>query len=98
MKQWTAQRVAAAAGARLIGPPASRGGPERVEIDSREAGPGVLFVGLAGARRDGGAYASEALAAGAWGTLTSPDHAARLARGGTGAVLAAADPLRALQR
>jgi UDP-N-acetylmuramoyl-tripeptide--D-alanyl-D-alanine ligase len=98
MKQWTAQRVAAAAGARLIETPVDAGGPDRASIDSREAGPGVLFVGLSGSRRDGGAFAPQALAAGAWGTLTTPDHAERAKPGASGAVLAAADPLRALQR
>jgi UDP-N-acetylmuramoyl-tripeptide--D-alanyl-D-alanine ligase len=64
-------------------------------VDSREAGPGDLFVGLAGAREDGGAFAAAALAAGAWGVLVGPDHAARAT--GDGAVLVAADPLAGLQ-
>ena len=101
MKHWTAQRVASAAGVRLIVPPPWRGGPERVTIDSRDAGPGALFVGLPGARHDGGAFAQQALAAGAWGALTTPAYAesAQSSRNGaTGAVLAAADPLHALQR
>ncbi|HEY3726860.1 MAG TPA: UDP-N-acetylmuramoyl-tripeptide--D-alanyl-D-alanine ligase [Solirubrobacteraceae bacterium] len=98
MKQWTAQRVAAAAGARLIAAPVTTGGPQRVSIDSREAGPGVLFVGLPGSRHDGGTFAPQALAAGAWGTLTTRDHAEPAAPTADGAVLAAADPLTALQR
>ena len=98
MRQWTAEQVAAAAGASLIAPGADPGGPELVTIDSREAGPGALFVGLAGQTHDGGQFAPAALENGAWGALTTPDHAsaARQAANG-GAVLAAADPLKALQ-
>jgi UDP-N-acetylmuramoyl-tripeptide--D-alanyl-D-alanine ligase len=75
MNQWTPQQVAAAAGARLIAPPSISAGPERVTIDSREAGPGALFVGLRGEHTDGGRFAGAALAAGAWGVITSPKHA-----------------------
>jgi UDP-N-acetylmuramoyl-tripeptide--D-alanyl-D-alanine ligase len=98
MRQWTAQQVAAAAGASLIAPGADPGGPELVTIDSRDAGPGALFVGLAGQTHDGGRFAPAALQNGAWGALTTSDHAsaARQAANG-GAVLAAADPLKALQ-
>ncbi len=74
-------------------------------IDSRDAGPGALFVGLRGEHLDGGAYGPDAIAAGAWGVLTSPEHAqATLARitdasvGPNPAILSAADPLAALQR
>jgi UDP-N-acetylmuramyl pentapeptide synthase len=53
MKRWSADEIAAAAGARTVSPgPAD--GPERATIDSRHAGPGVLFVGLPGSRTDGG--------------------------------------------
>ncbi|HWF72279.1 MAG TPA: UDP-N-acetylmuramoyl-tripeptide--D-alanyl-D-alanine ligase, partial [Solirubrobacteraceae bacterium] len=72
-------------------------GPERVVIDSREAGPGALFVGLPGANVDGGAFAAAALAADAWGVLIAPEHAA-VGEQRQGAVLAAEDPLAALQR
>jgi UDP-N-acetylmuramoyl-tripeptide--D-alanyl-D-alanine ligase len=114
MKQWTPQQVADAAGARVIAAPATRPpGPDRVTIDSRDAGPGVLFAGLPGARADGGAFASAALGAGAWGVLVAPGHAeaaAADAGGGggggvgvpgerrAGVILAAADPLAAFQR
>jgi UDP-N-acetylmuramoyl-tripeptide--D-alanyl-D-alanine ligase len=91
---WTAERVAEAAGAELLAAGSARG-PARVLIDSREAGSGDLFVGLPGERHDGGRFAAQALAAGAWGVLVAPQHAD--AAGG-GAVLAAADPLAALQR
>ena len=99
MNQWTPEQVAQAAGARLISPPAEGGGPERATIDSRDAGPGALFIGLPGASHDGGTFAPQALSAGAWGVLTAPAHAEAAASGGRGgAVLVAADPLAALQR
>jgi UDP-N-acetylmuramoyl-tripeptide--D-alanyl-D-alanine ligase len=65
-----------------------------VVIDSRLAGPGDLFVALVGEKVDGGAFAAAALEAGAWGVLVAPDRVAGLP--GRGAVLSAADPLRAL--
>ncbi len=98
MKHWTAQQVADAAGARLIAPPPGGHGPDRVTIDSRNAGPGALFVGLQGAHADGGRFASQALADGAWGVLSTPEHAEAAASASPGAVLTAEDPLRALQR
>jgi UDP-N-acetylmuramoyl-tripeptide--D-alanyl-D-alanine ligase len=108
MRTWTAERVAAAAGARLLAAAADAGGPERAVIDSRAAGPGSLFVGLPGEHANGGGYSTQALAAGAWGVLTDGAHAQAAAqaaqaaqterRPGGGAVLAADDPLRALQR
>ncbi len=93
MTGWDAERIAAAAGARLAR--SAAGAPRRTVIDSREVGSGDLFVGLTGARADGGAFAAAALAAGAWGVLVGPDHAGP--HGGEGAVLVAADPLAALQ-
>jgi UDP-N-acetylmuramoyl-tripeptide--D-alanyl-D-alanine ligase len=73
MRDWDAHRVAAAAGARLVGWAAR--GPLGVSIDSRAIRPGELFVGLPGDHADGGAFAAAALAAGAWGVLISPEHA-----------------------
>ncbi len=101
MRDWGPGRVAQAAGARLVTEPpvpAEAGiGPLRVVIDSREVGPGDLFFGLTGERHDGGVFAEQALAAGAWGVLAGPEHAERAAgAGATGAVFAAADPLSAL--
>jgi UDP-N-acetylmuramoyl-tripeptide--D-alanyl-D-alanine ligase len=90
---WTASRIAAAAGAELVA--AAPGGPARAVIDTRAIAPGDLFVGLPGARADGGAFAAAALEAGAWGVLVAPEHAAGLSGG---AVLAAEAPLAALQR
>ena len=94
MRGWEAARVADAAGAELLRP--APGAPARVLIDSREAGPGDLFVGLPGTRVDGGAFAGAALRAGAWGVLVTPERVRELASAGPGAVLAAADPLAAL--
>jgi UDP-N-acetylmuramoyl-tripeptide--D-alanyl-D-alanine ligase len=98
MRSWTPEQVARAAGARLVSPPPSSTGPERVIIDSRQAGPGSLFVGLEGERADGGRFAPQALAAGAWGVLTTPEHAEAARCAVPGTLLAADDPLAALQR
>jgi UDP-N-acetylmuramoyl-tripeptide--D-alanyl-D-alanine ligase len=101
MRAWKADRVARAAEATLVREPAPAAGdpgPCRVTIDSRSVARGDLFIGLRGARADGGAYASDALAAGAWGVLVAPEHAAQLGQNtNTRAVLAHTDPLRGLQ-
>jgi UDP-N-acetylmuramyl tripeptide synthase len=68
MRGWNAQRVAEAAGARLVRDGAP-GGPARAVIDSRGVGAGDLFVGLRGDRADGGSFGAGALEAGAWGVL-----------------------------
>ena len=62
MRDWTPDRIAQAAGAELVAAAGAAGDrrPEPRVIDSREAGPGDLFVGLPGERADGGAFASEA--------------------------------------
>lgn len=98
MREWDAARVAEAADARLLAAGPRAGGPARVTIDSRAVGPGDLFAGLPGEHHDGGAFAAQALAAGAWGVLARPEHLEGLVAGATGALLAAADPLAALQR
>jgi len=108
--EWDAARIAAAAGARVVytgaraaafsGERGAGCGPVRVIIDSRLAQPGDLFVGLPGERADGGAYAEQALAAGAWGVLVAPAHAGLLGSdipAPPGAVLAHPDPLVGLQ-
>jgi UDP-N-acetylmuramoyl-tripeptide--D-alanyl-D-alanine ligase len=98
MRHWTPQLVADAASASMVISSPGQAGPERVTIDSRQAGPGALFVGLRGTSQDGGAYAAQALADGAWGTLTTTEYAESAARSANHqAVLAAPDPLRALQ-
>ena len=98
MRAWSADRVARAAGARLVSPAPTGGGPERVTIDSRDAGPGALFIGLQGAHADGGRFAPQALAAGAWGILATPESIRAAAGGPPGALIAAEDPLRAVQK
>jgi UDP-N-acetylmuramoyl-tripeptide--D-alanyl-D-alanine ligase len=88
----SADRIAAAAQAEIV----ARGGdehPSRAVIDSREVGPGDLFVGLPGQHVDGGAFAEAALQSGAWGALVGAEHAAGL-QGGW--VLAASDPVVSL--
>ncbi|WP_445151123.1 UDP-N-acetylmuramoyl-tripeptide--D-alanyl-D-alanine ligase [Baekduia sp. Peel2402] len=98
MRSWDAERIAAAAGAGLVtaGGTGAGEGPTRAVIDSRHAGPGDLFIGLIGEHVDGGAYATEVLAAGAWGILVGEEHTEDLPTDG-GAILASSDPLRALQ-
>jgi UDP-N-acetylmuramoyl-tripeptide--D-alanyl-D-alanine ligase len=115
MKRWDAPQIAHNAGARLLHAPnaptgaqardGSGTGPDRAVIGSADAGPGTLFVGLAGERVHGGTYAVQALENGAWGVLTSPEHAqaavaaARERESGSDAVVIAADdPLVSLQR
>ncbi|MGD0980654.1 MAG: UDP-N-acetylmuramoyl-tripeptide--D-alanyl-D-alanine ligase [Solirubrobacteraceae bacterium] len=93
MKDWGTARIAAASGARLLAD-APDGGPSRVIIDSRDAEPGDLFVGLRGEHDDGGRFAQRALEAGAWGVLVGPHYGYRVTGG---AVLEAQDPLAALQ-
>jgi UDP-N-acetylmuramoyl-tripeptide--D-alanyl-D-alanine ligase len=104
---WGADRIATAAGARLLH--GWDGAPCRVVIDSREVQPGDLFVGLRGEHVDGGAYAEQALRAGAWGVLVAPEHADALDNQGAaaapehptkpaqGAVFTHPDPLAAMQ-
>ena len=99
MQEWSPEDIARAAGAQLISSPAAENGPETVVIDSRAAGPGALFIGLKGANDDGGRFATQALDAGAWGVLTTEEHAGTAhAQHPTKPVLATPDPLKALQR
>ena len=95
MNGWTAAELAEAAGGRLVAGDPETPGPASATIDSREAGPGVLFVGLPGEKVDGGSFASQAIDAGAWGVLVAEEHAEALA-GAEAAVIACADPLAAL--
>jgi UDP-N-acetylmuramoyl-tripeptide--D-alanyl-D-alanine ligase len=97
VKDWTASRLASAAGAELLHPARGGGGPRGVSIDSRRVASGDLFVGIPGERVDGGAFAVDALGDGAWGVLVTPEHAAG-AVSGSGAILAADDPIAALGR
>ncbi|MDA0164849.1 UDP-N-acetylmuramoyl-tripeptide--D-alanyl-D-alanine ligase [Solirubrobacter ginsenosidimutans] len=94
MISWSAAEVASAGGASLVAGFAESG-PSRAAIDTRAIASGDLFFGLVGERVDGGRFAADALAAGAWGVVVTPSHAAGLAGG---VVLVADDPLLALQR
>jgi UDP-N-acetylmuramoyl-tripeptide--D-alanyl-D-alanine ligase len=100
VRGWSADRIAEAAGARLVEPGDGKSGPARAVIDSRRAGPGDLFVGLPGERVDGGRFAGGVLGAGAWGVLVGEGFAGVEDPTGEdrGAVLVAGDPLEALQR
>ncbi len=99
MHGWTPEQVAQAAAARLIADrPRVRAGLQRAVIDSRQVAPGDLFVGLRGARADGGRFAAQALAQGAWGVLTTEEHArAALNAHGPGVIMVVEDPLKSLQ-
>ena len=91
-----AERIVAACDARVVHE-GSRRRVESVVVDSREVGAGDLFVGLPGARVDGGEFAADALGAGAWGVLVSSQRAERIELDDVeGWVIAAADPLIAL--
>ncbi len=75
---------------------------ERVETDSRKAGPGSLFVALAGERTDGHDYARMAADAGAQVALVSASWWSGPGRsafaGSNAAVIAVPDTLAALQK
>jgi UDP-N-acetylmuramoyl-tripeptide--D-alanyl-D-alanine ligase len=90
--------VAAAAGGRLVAGGRARAGPARAVVDSRDVRDGDLFVGLPGQNVDGSEFASRALEQGAWGALVGDRHADQAAELKLGAVIAAADPLAALQQ
>jgi UDP-N-acetylmuramoyl-tripeptide--D-alanyl-D-alanine ligase len=102
MRAWSPEEIAGAAGAELLTAASEDHGPERAVIDSRAAGPDTLFVGLPGESAHGGRFARQALDGGAWGVLTDTGHAQAAADNTTpanpGVVLAAEDPLEALQR
>jgi len=93
--------IATALGAEVLaeGPEES---PRRATIDSTESGPGDLFFGLRGEKRDGGEFALDAIAAGAWGVVIGRDRAMQRASspGGAGSrgwVFRVEDPLAAMQ-
>ncbi len=92
----TAGWLARCAGATLLVGDPQTPGPRRAVVDSREVGPGDLFVGLVGQSADGGEFAADALAAGAWGALVGPRRAREL--GNRGLVIEAHNTLVALQR
>jgi UDP-N-acetylmuramoyl-tripeptide--D-alanyl-D-alanine ligase len=67
--------VAEAAGGRLASGDPDAPGFARAVIDSREVRDGDLFVGLPGEHVDGGEFAADALARGAWGVLVAGEPA-----------------------
>jgi UDP-N-acetylmuramoyl-tripeptide--D-alanyl-D-alanine ligase len=94
----TPAEIADACGARLVSgsPDAGRGDrPMRAASDSRTVERGDLFFGLEGERMPGGRFAPDAIAAGAWGAVVTPEHA-EAASVGSARVFATADPLAAL--
>jgi UDP-N-acetylmuramoyl-tripeptide--D-alanyl-D-alanine ligase len=84
-------KIAATTGARVLAEGSSEP-PRRAVIDSSAAGPGDLFFGLPGENRDGGEFAASALAAGAWGVVVGPEHAAQLQVPGSRPVEGGAGP------
>jgi UDP-N-acetylmuramoyl-tripeptide--D-alanyl-D-alanine ligase len=95
VRGWSPERVAHAAGGRLLSGGGGEG-PQRVVIDSRGVGPGDLFVGLPGEHVDGGTFAAGALEAGVWGVLVAEEHAAGLRSTSPQSVVAVEEPLAAL--
>lgn len=93
------ERLAAEAGAEIV-VRGRDGFCERAVVDSREAGSGDLFVGIAGEHLDGGRFAGDAVSAGAWGALVEPLHATDLAADAEGRawILSSPDPVRSLQQ
>jgi UDP-N-acetylmuramoyl-tripeptide--D-alanyl-D-alanine ligase len=88
--------IAGATGARVLAEGAAEP-PVRAVIDSAAVGPGDVFFGLRGEKRDGGEFAAAALEAGAWGVVVGPAFAEDLVPASAW-VFAAEDPLAALQR
>jgi UDP-N-acetylmuramoyl-tripeptide--D-alanyl-D-alanine ligase len=90
--------IAAALGAEVVAE-GSPGPPRRAVIDSGQAGPGDLFFGLRGEKRDGGDFAPAAIEAGAWGVVVGPRCAFSPYSGEKAHrswVFVAADPLAAM--
>ena len=96
------EEIAAALGAEVVAE-GEASSPRRAVIDSTEAGPGDLFFGLRGERRDGGEFAQAAIEAGAWGVVISLDRRSSfVAQGDTkderrAWVFAVDDPLAGMQ-
>ena len=98
MRTWTPEQVARAAGARLVAPAPARRAPSAWSSTRARPGPARCSSGFEASSVDGGRFAPQALAAGAWGVLTTPEHAEAARCAVPGALLAAEDPLAALQR
>ncbi len=99
MIELTPLAIEDAIGGRYEGPDAaSDDDPSRAVIDSRAAGSGDLFFGLRGESVNGGRYAADALAAGAWGVVVTPEFGEEVAaaRGPSQHVFVTEDPVEAL--
>ena len=90
---WTADWLADACAGRVVVD--AGGSATGFAIDSREARPGDLFVGIPGARNDGGEFAAQVIESGAWGALVTPDHSSASDTAG-GTVIEHPDPVAAL--
>jgi UDP-N-acetylmuramoyl-tripeptide--D-alanyl-D-alanine ligase len=99
--------IAAAIGAEVLAE-GGEGSPRRAVIDSREVTAGDLFFGLRGESVDGGRFAAEVIAAGAWGVVVNqaarslfvspgPTNTERAGEGAGAWVFVVDDPLAALQ-
>ncbi len=88
------EQIAKAMGADIAAAGAG-GEPRRAVIDSGAASTGDLFFGLRGEKVDGGQFAGEAIAAGAWGAVVGAEWASGLDEGAW--VFLVEDPLAALQ-
>ncbi len=94
--RWNAAQLADAAQGRLLAGEPGLAGPTAFTVDSRQAAPGALFIGLEGSSQDGGSFAPAALAAGAWGVIVAERHAEALVAPAGSVVIAVVDPLAAL--
>ncbi len=90
---WTAQWLADACSGSVIAD--SGGAPTGFAIDSRQVQHGDLFIGIPGARSDGGAFAAQVIEGGAWGALVTPGHSSAAAKA-DGTVIEHPDPVAAL--
>ena len=69
---------------------------DRTVIDSREVGPGALFVAIVGEKHDAHAFVDEVLAQGAAGVVIQSDHMTETVGSGDGFVVHVSDTTRAL--
>lgn len=88
---FTAPELIAATGGEALGLPE---GIDSISIDSRELGPGALFVAIKGDRFDGHDFVKAALANGAAAAMVSAEKAPGL----SGPLLVVSDPLEALRK
>ncbi|MFT4048656.1 MAG: UDP-N-acetylmuramoyl-tripeptide--D-alanyl-D-alanine ligase [Solirubrobacterales bacterium] len=96
MIEFSARQIADVVGAVQLSEAAAEGHPARAVIDSRTAGAGDLFFGIPGEHVDGGSFAADVIARGAWGAVVAPDHFAEASESGVANVFAVEDPTAAL--